>query len=451
MGYVASRSVVSNDDAVFERSPSIVVSDGKPVEAEREQRGDLVALYAARAAATGIDVRRVVGPDRAGVVSRGHQRAHVSLILREPIPIGRGTVAHREAVQRSAGLRGLFRRQHPFSVRQTAPSRAPLVSGSGVRRRLAAASLALVVIVAAAGSALAQPRTGLQANLRPGFVAAPAGALRTAALDARSLDVLSARVAAGNLALPTGAATSYEVVRGDTLARIASTYGVSVRAIAEANALPDPDLINAGQQLLIPAAEGTGGDLSSATSVATGQAWIPSVGTYVQQRNLSCEYAASFIATSAFGAGVEEWVFWEQVPAARNPHYGYRGNIDGWWGNTDDYGVYAEALEPVLNANGFGTETFYSFGDPAALKAQLDLGRPVVVWLGLWGDTSEIHWDDGRYTLAAGAHVVTVYGYDSWGVHVSDPATGTYRSWSWDDFTWMWSVLDGMSLAIYPY
>lgn len=450
MGYVKSQAVVLSDDTEVDRLSPDVVPGRNDNEANQSEPGDLVALYAARARATGIDVHRVVGPDRAGVAGRAHQRAHVSLILREPVPVGRGTVAHREAVQRSRSVRSLFSREKPLGEWQKPSSRAPLSSG-GMRRRLAAASLALAVLVASAGAALAQPRTGLQPTVRSAFVAAPAGALRTGAIDARSVDVLAARVAAGSLALPTGATTTYQVVRGDTLAQIASTYQVSINAIAELNAIPDPDVINTGQQLLIPTGKTSTGDFTVDTPPASGQAWVSTVGTYVQQRNLSCEYAASFIATSAFGSGVEEWVFWNQVPAATNPHYGYRGNIDGWWGNTVDYGVYPEALEPVLNANGFATETFYSFGDPSALKAQLDLGRPVVVWLGLWGDTAETLWDDGRYTVAAGAHVVTVYGYDAWGVYVSDPATGTYRAWSWADFTWMWTVLDGMSLAIYPY
>jgi len=43
------------------------------------------------------------------------------------------------------------------------------------------------------------------------------------------------------------------VAAGDTLSVIAETYGVPVRAIAEANGLQDVDAIKPGQELIIPA------------------------------------------------------------------------------------------------------------------------------------------------------------------------------------------------------
>lgn len=447
MGTVRQQTIARRGEDADETSPDLLPSDQAGPAATA---GDLVSLYAARASATGVDVRRIVGPDRSGPFNRRYQRSATQLLVREPVLIGRGTPAHREALERRRGLRGLIS-EFRSSSRAARTARHPGVAPSGgARRRFAAASLAAALLFAGVGGALAQPRTGLQPAARADY-AAPIMAVRQAALDATSVDVLSARVASGSLPLPTGATSTYEVIRGDTLARIASSYGVSTATLATLNGLADPNVINPGQALLIPATEIEPAAAEAVPESSSGQAWVSTVGTHVQQRNLSCEYAAAFIATSALGSGVEEWKFWDQVPAAANPHYGYRGNIDGWWGNTDDYGVYPEALAPVLNANGYGAETFYSLGDPAALKRELDLGRPVVVWLGLWGNTAETLWDDGRYTVATGAHVVTAYGYDAWGVYVSDPATGSYRAWSWADFTPMWSVLDGMSMAVYPY
>ncbi|HHY47332.1 MAG TPA: LysM peptidoglycan-binding domain-containing protein, partial [Firmicutes bacterium] len=46
----------------------------------------------------------------------------------------------------------------------------------------------------------------------------------------------------------------YVVQPGDTLAEIAARYGVSVEAIARANNIANPDLIYAGQILVIPVA-----------------------------------------------------------------------------------------------------------------------------------------------------------------------------------------------------
>ncbi|MBA2754333.1 MAG: C39 family peptidase [Chloroflexia bacterium] len=371
--------------------------------------------------------------------------------------IGRGTMVHRLATRRRGPIRALLGAIAEASPRGPRGPRGR--SGRMATRHLVPAVLAMVVFLAGVSQAFAQPRTGL-ATVNATGASAARGGLRPTAVLRGSVDPLSARAAGGRLLLPAGALT-YDVVPGDTLAGIASAHEVGLDALAVANGIADIDRINAGQRLVIPTGDGGGGGTAPALPAASppatsvpaapaNEAWVSTVGTYVQQRNLSCEYAAAFIATSAFGAGVAEWVFWDQVPAATNPHYGYRGNIDGWWGNTDDYGVYPEALEPVLRANGFATETFYGLGQAAPLRERLDRGQPVLVWLGLWGDTAQTLWDDGRYTVAAGAHVVTVYGYDAWGVYASDPATGTYRAWAWADFLWMWHVLDGMALAISP-
>ena len=176
------------------------------------------------------------------------------------------------------------------------------------------------------------------------------------------------------------------------------------------------------------------------------------VPTYFQQRNLSCEYASAVIAMGAFGTWVSEWSFDEMVGWSANPHWGFRGDINGWWGNTDDYGVYAEPLVAPLAQLGFWSEVFYGQGDPWRLKASLDDGVPVIVWLGLWGDQGYYEYaEDGTpYKLTAGYHVVVAYGYDEGGVYVSDPAIGDYNFYPWGDFMWMWNVLDGMALAVAP-
>jgi uncharacterized protein YvpB len=176
------------------------------------------------------------------------------------------------------------------------------------------------------------------------------------------------------------------------------------------------------------------------------------VPTYVQQRNLSCEYASLVIAMGAFGVWVSEYDFDSLVGWSENPYWGYRGDITGWWGNTDDYGVYPEALVPALAHYGFWGDVFYGQGDASQLKAYLDAETPVLVWVGLWGDTSFYDYasDGTPFELAAGQHVVVAYGYDSGGVYVSDPAYGTKHYIDWGTFMYYWNVLDGMSLAVGP-
>ena len=43
---------------------------------------------------------------------------------------------------------------------------------------------------------------------------------------------------------------------------------------------------------------------------------------------------------------------------------------------------------------------------------------------------------------------MTVYGYDDWGVYLSDPAHGSLVSYDWATFNGMWQVMDGMALGV---
>jgi uncharacterized protein YvpB len=223
-------------------------------------------------------------------------------------------------------------------------------------------------------------------------------------------------------------------------------------SISDAGGCADnPNMVEIGAQ--VPVAD-SGDTIDSGTSAPEPGAdavsfWVP---TYVQQRNLSCEYASLVIAMGAYGVSVSEYDFDDLVGWSDNPHWGYRGDITGWWGNTDDYGVYADALVPALSKFGFWGDAFYGHGDASQLKAYLDQDVPVLVWVGLWGDTGFYDYasDGTPYKLAAGQHVVVAYGYDDGGVYVSDPAHGTKRYFDWATFMNYWNVLDGMSLAIGP-
>lgn len=468
----------------------------------------LVGVHSARAAARGADTRELLGerPGTIGGVAGGaHRLAVPTAPPVPPTPVGRGTAAHRQAVRRAHDPRGTNNDDRLERVRRGEPARAarrtaaPVWPRSGTRRRVAVAGLAALLLLAgAAGTGLAQaaPRH-YRYVVQPGdtleSVAASFGVDPAAILAASAVDAPPALTPAEVVIIPDptqspaeAAATAAEregtspwvagvhvVAAGETLADIAAGRGVSTDTLAGFNGLADADIdaIDIGQRLLVPPAPGgidpaaatTGSvtpawvvpgeaDLAAAPAAAWSGSFVPGVPTYVQGRNLSCEYAAAFIATSTFGAGVPEWAFLETVPLASNPHQGFRGDIDGWWGNTDDYGVYPEALVPTLNANGYGVDVLYTGGDPAPLRDEIDAGRPVAVWLGYRGDTGfyETGADGTTYTLAAGYHVVVVYGYDEAGVYFSDPARGEYGFFAWDNFTTMWRVLDGMAMAVFP-
>jgi uncharacterized protein YvpB len=201
---------------------------------------------------------------------------------------------------------------------------------------------------------------------------------------------------------------------------------------------------------VVPGATVAGGVGNSALT-GTGPGAKVFVPTYAQQRSLSCEFASLYIATSAFGNGISEYTFDSVVGLSPNPHLGYRGNISGTWGNTTDYGVYAQPLSWALAQFGFVGDAFYGVGDNSTITSRLDNGWPVIVWLALWGDQSfRTDFDGQSFTLVPGMHVMVAYGYDTDGIYLSDPGSGTYRFYDWGSFDSMWSVLDGMALAVHP-
>ncbi len=381
-------------------------------------------------------------------------------------------------------------------------------------RKLAAAGLTallllpLGVIVANAQDAALQSRYIVQPGDTLDSVAAEFGVDPAAILAASAIEnppslapaeiiVIpdpseSPETAAWNASQQEGASPfvsgAHDVAPGETLASIARAYGLDPWALAAFNGLADIDTLYSGQRLRIPvtdaAVDPTVAEVAASVPIEpvaeTAETWVDGetgveaaqwaavggtgtgweepvdgpifaaeVPAYQQMYSLSCEYAAAYIATSAFGWGVPESAFIERIGVSANPHWGYRGNIHGAWGGADDYGVYAEALVPTLNEFGFMADVFYG-GDASALTTRIDAGMPVMTWLGYFGDTAWVQEDEGAYLLAPGLHVVTVYGYDDGGVYVSNPGRGILDYYGWGDFLSMWSVLDGMALAVAP-
>jgi uncharacterized protein YvpB len=413
------------------------------------------ARPAGRAVAEGgmIDayVRRMHGNRR--------RRQEPSALIAEPVRIGRCTQQHFNAIH--AGTRPSLRRMrigpigHGFHL--------------NLAGRMAIASIAaLIVVLGAFGTGFAQQRYEVQegdtlASIAETFGVDPAAIVASSYMpDGENLHAgqvviipqvgqtpeEAAAMAAEREGTSPWVVSAHWVEWGDTLDSIGAPYGVTGAQLAEFNGIEDATNLLPGTRILIPVVregEGNGTVVERVPDVV-----VPNVPTYRQSRNLSCEYAATYIATAAFGNPIPEDVMIESIPVTLNPHNGYRGNIDGAWGNTDDYGIYPEALAPTLNSYGFVGETFYSEGDTSYLIANIDAGKPVVVWLALWGDTRERLNDEGAYSVAAGMHVMTVYGYSDEGVFLSDPATGGTKFYDWNTFVDLWSVLDGMAMAVYP-
>ncbi|HEX3723337.1 MAG TPA: LysM peptidoglycan-binding domain-containing protein [Nitrolancea sp.] len=246
--------------------------------------------------------------------------------------------------------------------------------------------------------------------------------------------------------IPAGAdnVTLHLVSAGETLGSIASYYDVSVTALAGANGISDPNVLEVGDLLQIP---------GGAPAVEDGATKLRAMPVQHQSLPLSCEAAAVSMATAYWGSQVSEWVFIENLPENENPHLGFRGDITGGFGGTDDYGVYAEPFVPILSNYGFTGDVFYADGDSKMLTDQIDQGRPVVTWVTNLASVETRSYDtvDGQtFALVPEEHAVVVYGYDANGVYVADPGDGSYRQFTWSDFMRSWGYFDGMSLAVYP-
>ena len=247
-------------------------------------------------------------------------------------------------------------------------------------------------------------------------------------------------------AVPTGSenAKLHLVSAGETLGEIAKMYDVKLSALVEANGITDPNVLEVGALLQIP-------DGSATTQ--NGATTLRAMPVMHQSLPLSCESAAVSMATAYWGSQVSEWVFIENLPQNPNPHLGFRGDITGAFGSTDDYGVYAEPFVPILSNYGYTGDVFYADGNKQMLTDQIDQGRPVVVWVTNLASVQTRFYDtvDGnRFALVPQEHAVVVYGYDANGVYVADPGDGNYRQFSWDDFMRSWGYFDGMALVVYP-
>lgn len=176
---------------------------------------------------------------------------------------------------------------------------------------------------------------------------------------------------------------------------------------------------------------------------------FPLVG---QTWNLTCEYAAASAATAYFDKQISQGEFVNLIGFNANPNKGFRGSLNGPWGGTWDYGVYARPILSVLLARGFAHS--YTFkADPTLLKEAIGADHPVVVWItGTYSPMPryEEESDGEQYLLVPYEHAVTVFGYSEAGVKIMDPAYPAEYDVSWDTFMTAWSQLDGMALAIAP-
>jgi uncharacterized protein YvpB len=171
-----------------------------------------------------------------------------------------------------------------------------------------------------------------------------------------------------------------------------------------------------------------------------------------QWYNLSCEYAAAAAVTLFWGGElVSQDHFIREVPQHPNPHKGFRGNIHGVFGGITDYGVYAEPLVPVLEQHGYDASVFY--GGAERLKAEIEAGHPIVVWLTAGRAERPVYqreFEGETFKLVPSEHTVVAYGYDDGGAYLMDVGDGGRYYADWDSFLRRWGYFDQMALLIHP-
>ena len=96
--------------------------------------------------------------------------------------------------------------------------------------------------------------------------------------------------------------------------------------------------------------------------------------------------------------------------------------MDEPFGGVTHYGVYAEPLARALRSLGLNADVSYGIGY-ADVRAALDRGQPVIVWLSQFAAPG-FYDRPGGYRLVPGEHSYVVVGHDDQGLVVNDPLNG---------------------------
>jgi len=167
---------------------------------------------------------------------------------------------------------------------------------------------------------------------------------------AASSPVASAPVAAPVKAAPVASAGSYVIVSGDTIARIASKFGISTQALLSANSLSISSVIYAGRTLVIPGA-------SAPAAAPAAPAAAPGGVTLL---NAEMEANARVIISVGQSLGVSEYGIVIALAAAmqesslRNINYGHLDSLGLFQQRpSSGWGTAAQLTDPAHAARLF--------------------------------------------------------------------------------------------------
>lgn len=168
-----------------------------------------------------------------------------------------------------------------------------------------------------------------------------------------------------------------------------------------------------------------------------------------QSHNLSCEASAASMVAQYQGVNLSEAEVLAALPANKNPHLGFRGNVDGPTGGIQDYGVYAGPILAILNSRGL--RAWLVEGGLEGIKAAIRRGNPVIAWVtyNCLPSTPVVEEIDGKQvTLVPNQHVVVVTGFNAEGVWANDPWDGQEDFYSNEDFSRAMGYFGDMAIEV---
>ncbi len=168
-----------------------------------------------------------------------------------------------------------------------------------------------------------------------------------------------------------------------------------------------------------------------------------------QSHNLSCESSAASMVAQFHGVQLSEQEVLASLPSNRNPHLGFRGNVDGPTGGIVDYGVYAGPIQEILNARGLQARTITDGIE--GIKTAIARGNPVIAWVtyDCQPSTPTTKGIEGQeVTLVPNQHVVVVTGFNAEGVWANDPWDGQEDFYPMADLKRAMSYFGDMAIEI---
>jgi uncharacterized protein YvpB len=174
-----------------------------------------------------------------------------------------------------------------------------------------------------------------------------------------------------------------------------------------------------------------------------------SVARQGQSHSLSCESSAASMAAQYHGVPLSEADVLAALPLNDNPHLGFRGNVDGPIGSTQDYGVYAGPIQDILNSQGL--HAWPIEGGLEGIREAIVRSNPVIAWVTYDcqpGTPMTTTVDGQEVTLVPYQHVVLVTGYNTEGIWANDPWDGQEDFYRLADFERALSYFGNMAIEV---